>query len=219
MTRDINHYRELLPEYVNGLLDAQTKADLEKQIQADDDLKKELEELNQLKQSYSSLSETIQGPSLKAFPRIMENIESLENPGRNRQIISQSDMVGVRQWIEILRDWMAVPKNAWAFASIQMAVIVVMAVVLFSSPADHTYQTLSTGSPLSGPVVHINVVFEGTAMEKEIRDLLTGIHAGIVDGPGQTGLYVIAVSEDQPVDQVLMQLKNAGIIKFVQKKM
>jgi hypothetical protein len=218
MTGDINHYKELLPEYINGRLDAETAAHLEKQIRADDDLKKELEELRLLKKSYDGLPGTIQGPSPAAFSRIMQNIEALENPGRKGLERHSSFWDGFRSWIDAFRDWAAVPGHAWTFAGVQMAVIVVMAVVLLFSPADHAFQTLSTDPPLPPSMAHINVVFDGTAMEKEIRELLTGLNVSIVDGPGRTGLYVIAVPDGQSVDQVIVQLKNSEIITFVQKK-
>lgn len=218
MTKDINTYRELIPEYLNDRLDVDARMDFEKNLRGNEALERELAEFKTLKKSYAGMSEKIPGPPPDAFSKIMKKIEHLEETEAENRLDISAVKTGFSRWVEIILDWAAVPRTAWAVAAVQMTIIIALAVVLISGPSNRSYETLSAGSIQSKSEIYINVVFKHTAMEEDIRNLLTGIPANIVDGPSETGLYVIAISSEQAVDQVILKLQNAGVVKFVQKK-
>lgn len=77
-------------------------------------------------------------------------------------------------------------------------------------------------TPLSGPVpvgTVVQIRFEPTATEQQIRALLDSVDGRFVDGPGALGVYRVRLDRTgnrRPVDKKIGQLRAArGIVRYV----
>lgn len=211
MTDTSEKYFDMIPLYMDGLLSSDEKNEFELQLKNDPALKAEVEEFRMLQESYDGLEDDLPEPSDDVFARIMDKIE--EAP------VTQKEKTQTFSFFEFLnsvsdyvRPAFTAPKLAWSVAAVQMAVLVIL---VFSFPDNTKFETLSDPGSKPDTGIHLNVVFEETAMEKEIRVLLSSIDAEFASGPGTGGMYVISLGENAQKEKAVEVLKQSGLVKFV----
>lgn len=94
----------------------------------------------------------------------------------------------------------------------QALAIVGLAVALTISRAPE-YRTFSA-PPSSTVGGHVRIVFSDTATEKEMRAVLRSIGGTVVHGPGEAGLYTIALSDPSTLATALATLQRHPRIRF-----
>lgn len=207
MTDKSRDYEDLIPSYIDGRLAGHEKRAFENQLETDPVLKAQVEEFKLLSQSYEDLPGSLPDPPDDMFDRIMEKVET---PEKSKSHTSVWDMV--LPMFHAFKQAFSVPRLAWTVAAVQMAVIVIL---VFSAPKHGTYQTLSQSTVGTETILKFNVVFNETASEKQIRQLLTGIGADIVSGPDQNGLYVILVKGTKDRTVAIEKFNSSGVVRFV----
>ncbi len=175
-------------------------------------------EFSEIKDSYDIFRKDLPRPPADSFDRIMQKIDAAEEKTESESGFLVKKHGLFSRLKEMLKDYFAAPKTAWAVAGVQMAVIVILVIAGTWGPENASYQTLSTPSGIENKV-HLNIVFNDSAVEADIRALLNGVQARIVDGPALSGLYVIEVDADRDLTEVMTRLESAGVVEFVQKKM
>lgn len=172
-----------------------------------DDFKDKFED--EIRQSYLDLSDKMPLPPSNSFSRIMDTIKAEEK----KNSISQSLF---SKLFEFIRNTLMAPKIGWALAGVQLGVIMFL---FFSPPSSdmNTFQTLSINAP-SGESVEINIVFKEDAMQKDISQLLINSGAMIINGPTESGLYILKIREGHDFAIRLQAIGDSSIVKFVSKK-
>lgn len=69
---------------------------------------------------------------------------------------------------------------------------------------------------LASPVTRLNVTFEATATEQQLRDVLQDTHARVVGGPTSGGVYRVEIPTDDRAraEQVLTELRHrSGVVR------
>jgi Putative zinc-finger len=88
-------------------------------------------------------------------------------------------------------------------------------------PAAPPYQTLSSGSPLpTGP--HCRAVFVSTMTLGDLQTLLHREHLAVVDGPSESGIYTLAMSdgsEARELRTVIQTLRATSGVLFAEPAM
>jgi anti-sigma factor RsiW len=85
----------------------------------------------------------------------------------------------------------------WTTAA-QFAVIIALGTLLLSGPeAPALYRTLGAGNATAQATGSLVVVFDAATTEAEVRRILRGAGARIVDGPTQANAYVLEVPSGQ----------------------
>ncbi len=217
MTDNNEHYFDMIPLYMDDLLSPQEKKNFKHRLEKDPQLMARLEEFKMIGQSYEGLEQDLPSPSADVFERIMDKIETEAEPAVQKASAQNSFFTDFVTWLfDTTQQAFSAPKLAWSVAAVQM---VVLLVIIFSFPGIKQYDTLSQGPSTPAVGTQINVVFDETAQEKEIRSLLTNIDANITSGPGENGLYVISIKKGLDKGQILAVLKKSKVIKFAQTRL
>lgn len=209
MTYSFDQLRDLIPHYVNGSLSGKERQRFENGIEKFPALQQELVEFSEIKSVYDEMKNEIPQPSDRIFRSVMNRIKVDE------RVVSIS---GSWEIIERLRRFFGgifiSPRISWGVVAVQLAVILMLVI---SFPKDNRYTTLTSGPIQQEDRVRINVVFNEESTEKEIRKILNGAEAMIVNGPTQEGLYTLEVSKDRDIDQLLKDLNKKKTVIFIEK--
>gem|GEM_PF-3950278 len=169
-----------------------------------------------LKNSYRELVDTSILPPSNAFSRIMETIKQEEKAQHHRTGESIFSKL-----FEFIRDIINIQKMGWAVAGVQFAVIIFLVLPPSVLNVD-TFHTLSTNkisiNKISGKAMEVNIVFKENALQKEIWQLLNKSDAVIINGPTETGLYVLHIKQGDDLDARLQAIKDSKIVKFLDKR-
>lgn len=119
--------------------------------------------------------------------------------------------------MSVLQRWRrdVAANSAWLrwSAAAQLAVIGVLAAMLARPGADPgDYRALGSARPAQGDLV---LVFKPDTTEREIRRILQESGARVVDGPGATGAWVLALPAGQPAG-ALGRLRSEPAVALVQ---
>jgi hypothetical protein len=177
--------------------------------QMDDNFNDKFED--EIKQSYLDLSDKMPLPPSNAFARIMDSINADEK--KQKENIQQSLFEKIT---EFLHGIVVAPKVGWAVAGVQFAVIMFL---ILSPPASDMgdFQTLSINTA-SDKGVEVNIVFQDNALQKDISQLMINSGAIIVNGPNESGLYVLKVKHGHDLEIRLETIGNSKIVKFMNKR-
>jgi hypothetical protein len=212
MTSDSSSFLDLIPDYVQGCLDSETRAAFEERLTHDAELKQELNEFKAFKALYGQIRDDLPQPSEAVFLRIDTAIASQEATRYRHH--HPSHLLSLRTTWEKLKASFSLP---WGLAVAQALLIVILLVP--GNPDPH-YQTL--GSKDDSPAVHsgtsFNIVFSDSALETQIRTLLVTVHASIIDGPSAEGRYVILMPEDDNLQQSVEKLRQEAIVRFLERR-
>jgi anti-sigma factor RsiW len=174
----------LLPWYVNGTLHGEELAQVERHLAACPQCQREREWLRSVFAACASLAPAVDAPS-RADTRGVPVSEGRSEP-RNR-------------WGPISAGWHSAQPWMRGLMAAQLAALAVLGTVLaLDTHNDPDYRTLgahtSSATPARGTIA---VIFEPATTEAELRQVITGAGARIVDGPTTTNAFVLEVPAGQ----------------------
>ena len=172
----------LLPWLVNGTLEGEELAFVQRHLDDCVDCRHEVEWLRELHAACIA-GEAMPGASV-AFRNLRRELEA---PREGRDSIAR-----LRQSRGHTRRWWQ-----WALAAEFAVIIVLGGLLLTSTDGPVLYRTLgagSTGTPATGSLV---VVFDPATSVADVQRILRSAGARIVDGPTQANAYVLEVPVGQ----------------------
>jgi anti-sigma factor RsiW len=208
---------ELLPWYVNRTLEAQELAHVEQHLARCPACQEEVTRFHHIATAVRLAEEPTPSPSPARFARLMAQIDATEAVGQPTR----------RRWATLrhkLRRYGALfsgtPRVARVMLAVEGALVLLLAAVLVwqaQSVQDASYTTLARPSvqdALARPMEHpvqprgqIRLVVADQMTARELRELLTGLQATIINGPSPLGVYTVAVplvaSTPDPLQPIL----------------
>ncbi|MFK7815058.1 MAG: hypothetical protein AB8B92_01865 [Gammaproteobacteria bacterium] len=176
----------MLPEYVNGSLSTENMKRIEQAMQHDTDITREIDFLQKLQHVVKN--EQVESPTEWGWARLKRSL-----PKENEKPIASTS------------SWWKPLAVAASFAFVLQT-----SYMLFSeNKIDDGYVPLSTSEVENT----IQIVFDQTINESQIRELLNSIEASIVSGPSASGVYRIAAKDR---DTAISTLKNSPWIEHVE---
>jgi anti-sigma factor RsiW len=197
---------DLIPWYVNGSLPAGERQGVEDHLALCPRCREEERFCRMTAEALQQAGEVAPSPHPVQLARVMARLDEAEGePGRLRRLFA-----GLRSWRP------AIPVRALLVAQLAIIVLLVGLVVWqFRQPT--VYKTLSDAeAPLAG-AAHIRVLFAEDATERQIRELLLGVHGEIVGGPSAIGAYTLEVPPGgDPQGVVLAYLRSHSKVRFAE---
>src|SRR3954469_25339146 len=181
---------ELLPWFVNGTLDPEEHARVERHLADCISCKQELARLRAWQQQYRNEGED--AGANRGLARVQARIEEIE-----------SGIAAQRGWRRMAASWNAAAVWLRVALLAQTALLAGLITVLLLKPVPQ---------PAPAAPAYLLTVFDPTRTEHEIRALLLTTGARIVDGPSAEGAYTLEVSAGQG-PQVLERLRANSAIK------
>lgn len=181
-----------LPFYVNGTLDAETRAELEALAAEDPELRAEIEALGAIRAEMQA--EEVRAPGEFGVARLMRDID--------------------RETVDAAQEGTVVPLRApsrgwlWQLAAAVAVVGLIAQGFLLRQPAAPEGYVMA-GAGAEGALV---VGFVPEASEAQIRALLLAQGLEIVAGPSALGLYRLDVTADADAGTAAAALRAAGDI-------
>lgn len=121
---------------------------------------------------------------------------------------------GITQWF---RELLAAAASVrWTLAAQAMAIAGLAITLTITQMQRPEFETFSTPPPAATTIGHLRLVFAETASEKDIRTLLHSIGGTIVDGPGEIGIYTVALSDPATVNAALTALHRHPHVTLAQ---
>jgi hypothetical protein len=220
-------FEEMVPWYVNGSLEPESRRWFETQLAAHPELHAELRLTEALQAQVRAAIPDV-APELgmdKLMRRIhaeREQTQQLEQPlaQPSRQPPSQPRRAAspptLWQRISLFFERCNMtPAFAAAAAVIAIQAGVIGTLLMVESGADPEYSTFRSagdGLIVAGPL--IEVAFSAEAREREIRELLVRIGGTLAGGPGQLGNYMIYVPAER-VEEATRILESAPVVEAV----
>lgn len=176
--------RELLPWYANGTLGAAEAARVKAHLAGCLTCRQELARCREMSTGLKSRDEDVWRPSPTHWAQVLETVEAAEARPAARW----------RNRIETLRSWLiGTPRPVrWALA-LQTTLIALLSLAVLL-PAPQHFETLSRDERSTEPGVALRIVFTEDITERELRELLHGAQASIVQGPSPLGVYTIELA-------------------------
>ncbi len=198
---------DLLPWYVNGSLAERERERVEAHLAACLRCQDEERVCRSLAGVVAAVGEVAPAPHPVQFQRMLARIEEseTESAGRWRLLAPLRGLVR------------ATPRPLRGALVAQAAVILLLIGFLAWSlqrpgtapNLQPAYRTLSNPEAAPVPTVRLRVMFSPQATEKEIRELLHGIHGEITAGPSPSGAYTVEVpAASDPAGVVLARLRS-----------
>lgn len=170
---------ELLPAYVNGTVSEEQQRAIETYLADHPEARSEVEWLQALRRGMRELPQE-NAPGELGWQRLRRSLPDQGRSGTSR----------TASW------W----KPAMAAAAL---IIVVQAALLAGlRPKEDGFQPLS-GPRATGHIVQVQ--FQPTATEAQIRELLQRVDGRLVDGPSAIGLYRLRIGSDDTATQTVEQ--------------
>ena len=172
----------LLPWFVNGTLEGEELALVQRHLGGCLRCQQEVTWLRELRAA------CVAGEAMPEASAAFRNLRrQLDAPSEGRDSIARLH----RSW-DRSRLW-----SRWAIAA-ELAVIIVLGGLLLSGTEDPAlYRTLSARNATAPATGSLVVVFDPATAEAEVRRILRGAGARIVDGPTQANAYVLEVPSGQ----------------------
>lgn len=211
MTMNDNDISSAIADYCNDRMTTKERQLFEKRLREDKEMEREYADFRGFQNLYRQIDPSEPAPSEEVFSRISQAVrlrpKRIERPKVQSQGVTK---LALNLW-QLLRTSVAMP---WAFAAIQAAVIVLL---LVPGPQQAMYSTLS-GTEMAAKVDKrgINVVFQESATEGEIRQLLQGIGGSVGSGPSREGRYVVEVEAKSDLVMIVGKLQQSPIIAFAE---
>ena len=201
---------ELLPWYVNGSLAERERERVEAHLAACLRCQGEERVSRHLAGAVARAGEVAPAPHPVQLQRMLARIEESEREER--------ESAGRWRLLAPLRGLVrATPRPLRGALVAQAAVILLLVGFLawsawrpVAAPAlQPAYRTLSNPDAAPVPTARLRVMFSPQATEKEIRELLHGIHGEITAGPSPSGAYTVEVpAASDPAGVVLARLRS-----------
>lgn len=194
--KDCDSVKYLIPLYVKGILTDSQKEEFENALRGCPDLKNEIETWKEIDKSYKAIESKLPQAPNYIYPKIAAKIK-------------ESKQIG------LFERFMPSRKFSLALAAAQLLIIIVLGVYVINLKTE--YKTLSAPSITEEKLIKINIVFRENALEAEIRNLLLQINGRIIDGPYSSGLYVIGITSEKGVEDVLNRLRENSIVVMAER--
>ncbi len=216
------HFSDLIPDYHHGVIEPELKNLFEKELSQNSELQLELDEFRKFEELYKKIDCDVPEPPVGLFDKIMTSIDNAEEIASvNKSSESRFEQTEYRPSLAVrleemwvwLKESVSIP---WGLAAVQA---IALALLLMPAPSQDNFQTLSSSSSLqtSNQGARYNIVFNPSATESNIRELLLSVEGDIVSGPSAKGRYVITLSEEMKSEQKINNLKQANIVLFIEK--
>lgn len=213
---------ELLPWYINNTLEFSLREQVDQHLEECHACRKELEEQKQLAQAVHQADQLNLSPQ-QSFAKLMQRIDVSEQTTTT----ATSPSFSLLNYLSTLWGHLQhTPSMArWLLAAQTLAIVLLLGhVMLVSDPlVDNAanYVTLSNDKPSAMARGHLRVVFSDNSSEQDIRKLLTGVNARIVDGPSTSGVYTLAVSQSHAASReelvaLSKQLRSHHTVQFAE---
>jgi anti-sigma-K factor RskA len=189
----------LLPWYVNGTLRGDELATVEQHVRTCGQCQSEIEWLRQVFAACAALSPLEEAP--------MERFSVTGNAARPGPQFWRARLAG---------GWRTATPLVRGLLAAQLAAIVVLgAMVAVESGNKANYQTLGAESRTAPSRNAVAVVFDPAAPEAEIRRIVAGVGARIVDGPTSTHAFVLELPAVQS-EQALRSLRAEVLVRLAE---
>ena len=192
---------ELLPWYVNGSLAGRERETVEVHLGGCPRCQAEERACRQAAEAVSGAGEVAPSPHPAQFQRLLERVEQEERAQGGGWLSSVRSLLG------------ATPRPLRGALVAQAAVILLLVGMvawgarrpLPAAPAPPAapagpvlYRTLSDPAARPAHSVRLRLMFSPKSTEREIRDLLLGVHGEITAGPSPLGIYTVEVPVETP---------------------
>jgi anti-sigma-K factor RskA len=191
----------LLPFYANGSLRGEERAFVEQHLSSCEECRREVDWLRAV---YAACAAS---PLLQDAARTLPESRAEVVDDSSRQPVT----LGIRE-----RWFAAQPWTRWLMAA-QLAAIVVLATLLATDTGDvASYRTL--GAPNSTPQSRdsVAVMFDPAIKEADLRRIVQGIDARIIDGPTSTAVFVLEIPAAR-TDQALAALRAEPAVRLAER--
>jgi len=207
---NLDELRNMAPFYVQGTLSGEEKEAFEKGLSKYPQLQDDVDTYSEIGSFYREIEEEITPPSGQAFTAIMENI-SLKQFQPAQQDTFVASLRQIKEWFSQI---FSVPKLGWGLAVVQCALIIFL---LLPNRQDTHYNTLSSSQNVTTGQKTIQLVFDETTTEREIRRIMDTINGEITGGPSTEGMYQISLPQNSNVESTVKNLRKNKKIIFVEK--
>lgn len=188
-------FEEMLPWYVNGTLERESRQWFEGQLASHPELRSELNLTESLRDRVQAAVPTL-APDV-GLDTLMRRINSERKTAAWPRV--QDSRPTLRERIaNFLEGFRLSPAFATAAAVIAVQAGVIGALVVGQNTDESEYSTFRSngdGQVVSGPL--LEVAFSADARERDIRGVLVRIGGMLAGGPGQFGNYVVYVPAGQ----------------------
>jgi len=206
-----NILRELIPLYINGALAGKHKKAFEKSLKNDRCLKQEYLEFYEI-EAYFDQFEAVSAQHLeRLFSKVKNSIDELAEEKESPQKLSQSAAPAS----DFLHQALSSARIGWGLAILQFAILAVVLIFVVPKYSNQVQAKLSSSQILQqyAKGKNINVVFQDSANQQQIRDLLLSINGQMYSGPTDIGLYTITVAgSDDVINQIVEALRKSEYI-------
>jgi anti-sigma factor RsiW len=181
--------------YLNDRLPPAERRNIAEHLQGCADCRAELASLTAMARGLRNAYDSEKGPSPDVKRSVMARVAA-ESSGLPRQLPAAPQAAS---FFDLLRAWFAAPLvPRWAPAALLVLVAVQTGVLLqMHSGKDIAPPAVGTRGLAAAPT-RLRVVFNPLAAESQIRELLGLLGAHIVDGPSESGAYVIELRAADP---------------------
>ena len=191
----------LLPFYVNATLQGEELAFVEEHVRTCEQCQ---HEVDWLRKTFAALAADA---GLQGAPRIPPRAVQHVGDGRRQRNYGARIQEGLRT---------SQPWTRWLLAA-QLAAIVVLGTLLATDTRDvASYRTL--GVPNQSAQMHdaVAVMFDPGITASEMRRIVLGVGARIVDGPTSTDVYVLEIPAER-ADQALQALHADRAVRLAER--
>ncbi|WP_343563904.1 hypothetical protein [Kiloniella sp. b19] len=198
---------KLLPFYVAGSLSEQEHMAVEQALNEKPEWRDEIVVLERIRDEINERNESVQSPGELGLKRLQRELQSERRAG-----------VSVPQPANDEPGRAASGSFVWRIVAMAACFVLVLQTAFFlpQSPfyrgdeARESLQTASrTGGALTAQGVLLQIAFQPTAEEEQIRTLLLSVEGQIVDGPTALGFYTVAIPKrDETVLEKILARKN-----------
>jgi hypothetical protein len=191
----------LLPFYANGTLRGEELAFVEQHVRACEECQREVDWLRRI---YAACAAH---PLLQDVARLVpDSLIDVANRGLRRN------------WrARIQEGWrIAHPWTRWALAA-QLGAIVVLATLLATDTRDvASYRTLGVSNPSAHTRDAVAVMFDPGITESDMRRIVLGVGARIVDGPSSADIFVLEIPAERTA-QALQTLRTERAVRLAER--
>ncbi len=212
----MNHHeaQELLAWYAAGTLDADETSAVQCHVDDCRTCREELDDLAIVREVVAEVGAEEPAYNPAILERAMSQIDGIEQaasaPGAPTDSSERrSIFAAIAEWLQ----WSLTPNMARLAIAGQFAVILGLALALATMRTEAPEEFV-TAAGVANQRAHLTVVFKNGVTELEMRELLLGLDASVVEGPGATGSYQLRVAEPARVSDVLTALQAHEHIFF-----
>jgi hypothetical protein len=184
---------ELLPWYVNRTLDAQDRAQVEQHLARCPACQAEVTRCHAIATAVQLAEASVPLPSPTRFAMLLAQIDATEAVGHPIRSLWAACRDSLRKYGALFS---GTPRVARVVLAMEGALVLLLAAVLVwqaQSVPEALFTTLSR--PMEHPTQQgqLRLVVADQMTTRELRELLTGVQATIINGPSPLGIYTVAV--------------------------